>query len=146
MRNLAAVLAGAAISLAAPIAVMAEAPGFVFSRDKLEWRAAPPELPRGAEVAMLFGDPSQGGPFILRMRAPKGYKIGPHKHSGMETMSVLSGAVRYGQGAKLDPSAEKTLSAGGFAATPAEVGHWLSFDDDTVIQVTGVGPWEHHLS
>ena len=57
MRNLAAILAGAAISLAAPIAVMAEAPGFVFSQDKLEWKAGPPELPRGAEVAMLFGDP-----------------------------------------------------------------------------------------
>jgi quercetin dioxygenase-like cupin family protein len=90
---------------------------------------------------MLFGDPTQGGSYILRMRAPKGYKIGAHKHSGMETMTALSGAVRYGQGAKLDPSAEKTLAAGGFAATPAEAGHWMSFDDDTVIQVTGVGPW-----
>ena len=141
MRNLAAILAGAAISLAAPIAVMAEAPGSVFSQDKLEWKAGPPELPRGAEVAMLFGDPMQGGPYILRMRAPKGYKIGPHKHSGMETMTVLSGAVRYGQGAKLEPNAEKTLAAGGFAATPAEAGHWVNFEDDTVIQVTGVGPW-----
>ena len=75
------------------------------------------------------------------MRAPKGYKIGAHKHSGMETMTVLSGVVRYGQGAKVDPNAEKTLAAGGFAATPAEAGHWVNFEDDTVIQVTGVGPW-----
>lgn len=141
MRNLAAIFAGAAISLAASSAVMAEAPGFVFSQDKLEWRAGPPELPRGAEVAMLFGNPMQGGPYILRMRAPKGYKIGPHKHSGIETMTVLTGVVRYGQGDSLESRAEKTLAAGGFAATPAETGHWVSFDDDTVIQVTGVGPW-----
>ncbi len=139
MRILAAIVALAA-GLAASTA-FAEAPGFVISQDKLEWKAGPPELPRCAEVAMLFGDPVGGGPYILRMRASKGYKIGPHKHNGIETMTVLSGAVRYGQGNKLDPNAEKTLGAGGFAATPAEVGHWVSFDDDTVIQVTGVGPW-----
>ncbi len=141
MRILAAIVAVAAISLAASTA-FAEAPGFVFSQDKLEWKAGPPELPRGAEVAMLFGDPIRGGPYLLRMRAPKGYRLGPHKHSGIETMTVLSGALRYGQGDKLDPNAERTLSAGGFAATPAEVAHWVTFDDNTVIQVTGVGPWK----
>ncbi len=56
-------------------------------------------------------------------------------------MTILTGAVRYGQGNLPDTNAEKTLSAGGFAATPAETGHWVSFEDDTVIQVTGVGPW-----
>ncbi|MFO1125322.1 MAG: cupin domain-containing protein [Methylocystis sp.] len=140
MRNFAVIVAGAAISLAASNA-LAEAPGFVFSQDQLEWKAAPPELPRGSEVAMLFGDPMQGGPFLLRMRGPKGYRVGPHKHSGIETMTVLSGALRYGQGDKLNPDAERTLSTGGFAATPAEVVHWVTFDDSTVIQVTGVGPW-----
>ena len=72
MRNLAAILAGAAISLAAPIAVMAEAPGSVFSQDKLEWKAGPPELPSGAEVAMLFGDPTQGGPYITENARAQG--------------------------------------------------------------------------
>lgn len=140
MRNLVAIVAGAAIGLAASSA-LAQAPGAVFSQDKLKWNAGPIDLPRGAEVAMLFGDPTRGGPFILRLRAPKGYEVAPHKHSAMETMTVLSGAVRYGQGAKLDPTAEKALSAGGFASTAAEVGHWVKFDDDTVIQVSGVGPW-----
>ena len=55
--------------------------------------------------------------------------------------SFVTGLEFFTRQGKLDPSAEKTLSAGGFAATPAEAGHWLSFDDDTVIQVTGVGPW-----
>ncbi len=75
MRNLTAIVASVAISLAASTA-LAEAPGFVFSQDKLDWKAGPPELPRGAEVAMLFCNPMQGGPYILRMRAPKGYKSG----------------------------------------------------------------------
>ena len=142
MRNVVGIIiAGAIIGFTAPTLSLAEAPGFVFSQDKLEWKPGPPELPRGAEVAMLFGNPQEGGPYILRMRGPKGYKIGPHKHSGIETMTVLSGAVRYGQVNQPDAKAEKMLSAGGFAATPAEVGHWVSFDDDTVIQVTGVGPW-----
>ena len=140
MRILAAIVASAAMSLAASMA-FAEAPGFVFSQDKLEWKPAPPGLPQGAEVAMLFGDPAQGGPFILRLRAPKGYKVGPHKHSGMETLTVLSGGLRYGEGDKIDPVAQQTLSAGGFAAAPAEMVHWVSFDDNSVIQVTGVGPW-----
>jgi quercetin dioxygenase-like cupin family protein len=141
MRKFAVVLVGAAISLAAPSAVMAEAPGFVLSQDKLEWREGPPELPPGAEVAMLFGNPAQGGPFILRLRAAKGYKVGPHKHSGMETLTVLSGSLRYGEGNKVDPLVEQTLSTGGFAAAPAEMVHWVSFNDNTVVQITGVGPW-----
>ena len=132
MRIFAAIVASAAISLAASNA-LGEAPGFVFSQDKLEWKAGPPELPRGAEVAMLFGDPMGAGPTSCGCARPMGYKIGPHKHSLMETMTVLSGAVRYGQGNKLEANAEKTLGAGGFAATPAEVGHWVSFDDNTVI-------------
>ncbi len=69
MRNLTAIVASVAISLAASTA-LAEVPGFVFSQDKLDWQEGPPELPRGAEVAMLFGNPMQGGPYILPMRAP----------------------------------------------------------------------------
>ncbi len=75
MRIFAAIVASAAISLAASNA-LGEAPGFVFSQDKLEWKAGPPELPRGAEVAMLFGDPMGADPTSCGCARPMDIKLG----------------------------------------------------------------------
>ena len=44
----------------------------VRSGDNLEWKPAPPDLPRGAEVSALFGDLRASGPFMLRVLAPNG--------------------------------------------------------------------------
>jgi quercetin dioxygenase-like cupin family protein len=107
----------------------------------LDWKAAPAELPRGAEVAVLFGDPQASGPFVVRLRAPAGYQVPAHKHPDFETVTVISGSLRMGQGQKVDPSAEAFLHAGDFIAAAPGMGHWLVVNDDAVVQVTGMGPW-----
>jgi hypothetical protein len=35
---------------------------------EIKWTPAPAMLPPGAEAAVLFGDPSQDGLFVLRLR------------------------------------------------------------------------------
>lgn len=110
--------------------------------DSLDWRPAPAELPGGAQVAVLFGDPMSSGPFVVRLRAPAGYQVAVHKHPDLETVTVISGVLRYGEGLRLDPRAETFVHAGDFFAAPAGMGHWIAINEDAVLQVTGTGPWK----
>jgi hypothetical protein len=50
----------------------------VYAPTDLKWTDAPAILPRGAKIAMLEGDPTKEGPFVMRVRLPDGYKIPPH--------------------------------------------------------------------
>jgi quercetin dioxygenase-like cupin family protein len=110
--------------------------------NELDWKPAPADLPRGADVAALFGDPQASGPFVVRLRAPAGYQVPAHKHPDTETVTVLSGTLRFGEGLRLDPRAEKFLHAGDFFAAASGMGHWFTVNEDAVVQVTGVGPWK----
>src|SRR5215831_12799769 len=57
----------------------------VFSPDKIQWGPAPDVLPKGAEAALLYGDPTKEGQFALRLRLPSGYHVPPHSHPLMRT-------------------------------------------------------------
>jgi len=114
----------------------------IVSANDLVWKAAPGALRRGAEIAILFGDPGTTGPFTIRLRAPAGYQIAPHSHPDAEMLTVLSGALRFGQGQRLDPGLEKFVHAGDFIAIPPGMGHWLVVNEDAVLQVSGIGPME----
>lgn len=110
--------------------------------DGLDWKAAPSDLPPGAEVAILYGDPQSAGPFVVRLRAPAGYQVPAHKHADLETVTVISGVLRYGEGSLLDPRMESFVHAGDFFAAPAGMSHWIAVNQDAVVQVNGVGPWK----
>lgn len=110
--------------------------------DQLDWRPAPSSLPNGAQVAVLMGDPMGAGPFVVRLRAPAGYQVAAHKHPDVETITVISGALRFGEGQRLDPQREQFLHAGDFASATPGMGHWFVVNEDAVVQVTGTGPWK----
>ena len=105
------------------------------------WKPAPKSLPAGAEAAVLFGDPSKEGLFVLRLHFPSGYVVPPHTHPVYEVVTVLSGAGKLGMGAVADKGATTTLPAGSFFALPPNMAHYAFYDEDTVIQITTNGPW-----
>src|SRR5262245_58725822 len=76
----------------------------------LKWGDAPPSLPPGAKAAVVSGDPSKPGPFVVRLQVPSGYKIAPHWHPGDENVTVFSGTVAIGMGDTWDDS--KLMSVG----------------------------------
>jgi hypothetical protein len=43
----------------------------VNSQD-LKWSPAPPIFAKGAQMAVLSGDPSKSGQFVIRLKAPAG--------------------------------------------------------------------------
>jgi len=38
----------------------------------IEWKEGPAALPAGAKVAVLEGDPTKEGPFVIRLQFPDG--------------------------------------------------------------------------
>src|SRR5262245_43791263 len=66
--------------------------------DALKWMPAPAAFPAGAQVAALEGDPPKEGPFTMRIKVPKGWRIMPHYHPNIEHLTILQGAAKMGMG------------------------------------------------
>ncbi|WP_244536217.1 cupin domain-containing protein [Hyphomicrobium sp. NDB2Meth4] len=102
-----------------------------------------PAFPKGAQTALLHGDPTKPGLFILRLKFPPNYLVPPHTHPGFETVTVLSGSMGSGMGKKADLTKGKMLDAGGMLALPANHAHYVwTTDKETIIQVAAVGPFD----
>lgn len=137
MKQMLLVLAAVALSAASPVQ---EAPVLV-SPDDVKWGEGPPSLPAGAKSALIFGDPSKAGPFVLRAKLPANYKIPPHFHPDTETVTVLSGTFYASMGDTFDAAKCKGMGAGSFLALPAKSPHFVYTKEETVIQVSAHGPW-----
>src|SRR5450432_3827247 len=73
----------------------------VTATGSLAWKdntAAPP----GMKLVLIYGDPKQAGPYILRVKLPAGYKLPAHKHQDERIVTVLQGTYWSGVGEKYD--------------------------------------------
>lgn len=113
----------------------------VFLPKDIKWQAAPASLPAGAEAAVLFGDPAKEGAFVLRLKAPKGYRIAPHTHPKPEVVTVISGQINLGLGPAADRAGAEALPAGSLSTMPPGVVHYVFVDEDAVVQINAIGPW-----
>jgi quercetin dioxygenase-like cupin family protein len=107
----------------------------------VKWQEGPASLPKGTKMAILEGDPAKEGPFVLRMKLPDGFRVMPHTHPRDERVTVLSGTLYLGEGAKFDEKAAKALPAGSYARTAAGMKHFGWVKGETVLQLHGEGPW-----
>jgi quercetin dioxygenase-like cupin family protein len=115
----------------------------MLTEDDLQWKEGPPSLPRGAQVAMMEGDPSKAGPFTMRVKFPPDYHIPAHTHPAIEHVTVISGTFHMGTGNKLDTSKGKELKHGGFALMAVGTEHFAwTGDQEAVVQLHGMGPWD----
>ena len=103
--------------------------------------AAAPALPEGAQIAVLSGDPSKDGLYVVRVMMPAGYKVPAHNHPTTEMVTVISGDFHLGMGDKLDEEKGTLLTAGGFAEAPAKMNHFAWATTPTVVQIHGQGPF-----
>ena len=118
-----------------------EGQDFVNPED-IKWGAAPPSMPKGAKIAVLKGDPSKPGSFVIRLMVPAGYKIPPHWHTQDESLTVISGTFRFGTGDKVDMSNAHTLKPGSFHFLSGKDHHYLVAQSEAVIQINGSGPFD----
>ena len=107
----------------------------------IKWGDAPPAFEKGASFTVISGDPSQAGPFVVRLKMPARFKIAPHFHPSDENVTVISGTFMIGMGEKFDAATMKSLPAGGFVLLPAEMRHYAMAKTAVVVQVHGTGPF-----
>jgi hypothetical protein len=138
-------LAVGAVSLALAAAATAQmAPKsahVIVGAPELKWGPAPPVFEKGAEMAVLSGDPGKAGPFVVRLKAPAGFKVAPHWHPTDENVTVISGTFALGMGEKFDAAALKPLGPGGCGLMPAGMRHFAMAKTAVVVQVHGTGPF-----
>jgi quercetin dioxygenase-like cupin family protein len=109
------------------------------------WSPAPPLLPKGAEIAVLDGDPTKAAPYAVRLKFPAHYAIPAHSHPTDEHVVVTSGVLVFGMGDELDKhsGANSKLTVGGFVVAAANVNHFaFTRDEETTIVLYGDGPVE----
>lgn len=105
------------------------------------WHEGPQGMPAGARFAVVSGDPTQSGPFVLRAELPPGYSIEPYRRSFDESIVVLTGTVRIGDGSSFDPSRMRQLDSGAFVRLRANEPHFAATHDGAVVQIIGTGPF-----
>ncbi|MDQ6894207.1 MAG: cupin domain-containing protein [Acidobacteriota bacterium] len=113
----------------------------VMSEGDIKWGDAPPNLPAGAKMAVLQGDPGKAGMYTIRLKAPDGYKVAAHWHPTAEHLTVISGTFNLGTGDKLDDAKATPMAAGAFASMPARMHHYAWCKGETEVQVSGMGPF-----
>jgi quercetin dioxygenase-like cupin family protein len=114
----------------------------LYAPTAIEWKDGPAALPPGAKAALLEGDPTKEGPFVVRFQFPDGYHVAPHTHPKTERVTVISGTLYLATGEALDRNSAKGLPAGSFGYWPAGMKHTAWAEGDTVIQLHGIGPWQ----
>ena len=115
--------------------------GGVGPEPQVDFQPGPPSFPPGSEIAVMQGDPSQGGVYTVRLRFPQGYQLPPHFHPTDENVTVLNGTFLVGMGDSVDLSVAMKLGPGGFIVAPALAHHFAVAQTQSIVQVHGQGPF-----
>lgn len=94
-----------------------------------------------SQMALVAGDPSQPGPFVVRVKSPAGTVIPAHWHPTDENLTVLEGKFAIGMGDAFDASKLTVMQPGDFIEMPAKMNHYAKAAADTVVQIHGMGPF-----
>lgn len=136
------ILAAAALLFGSAASAQEKHPAHkIVGAEDVPWKAGPPSLRSGAQAAVLYGDPSKEGLFVMRLKLPAGFMIAPHTHPRPEILTVVSGAFHVGMGNVADESKARRLPAGSFFAFDPGLAHYAYVEQETVVQLSSTGPW-----
>ncbi len=106
--------------------------------DSSQWQ--PSRTLPGAFRRDLVGDPHQPGPYKYQLKVPGGAHPPVHKHASDVKIKVLSGSMSIILGEPLVSSRVQRLAVGSIFVFPADTWHDEWWDEETVLEVEGVGP------
>ena len=106
--------------------------------DKIPWVE---NVKAGSAQAVVLGDPSKPGLYIVLTKWHAGHMSRPHFHPNDRYITVLSGTWWVGTGSKYDPASTVPLPAGSFVVhTGKQIHYDGAKDGDAVLQILGMGP------
>jgi len=108
--------------------------------EQVEWQSFP-AFPPSAKLAVLVGDPTREGPYVIRVKVAAGVKLMPHRHPEDRVYTVLSGVFYVGLGDRFDAEQVKAYPPGTLLVLPGDTWHfhWAK-SGEYVTQVTAIGP------
>ncbi len=105
--------------------------------EKIVWRDAG----KGVKIALIYGDPSKPGQYVIRAHFPPGVMSSPHFHGEDRHVTVIQGTWYAGKDDSWDPEATVALKAGSYMYHPAEGVHYDGAGaEGAIVQIIGMGP------
>jgi len=106
--------------------------------DQIDWK---PGASPGVENAVLTGDPSKPGLYVVLTKWLPGHMSRPHWHPNDRFITVLSGTWWVGTGTTYDPDRTVPMKAGTFVTHFGKQVHFDGAKDvETVLLIVGEGP------
>lgn len=97
----------------------------------------------GSWYAILSGDPSEPGPYVVLNKVLKGNFTRPHVHPRPRDVYVVQGTWWVGTGTTLDPDDSVAKPEGSQLTNNANEVHWDGAkDEDVLLLIGGEGPAE----
>jgi len=108
--------------------------------ENIDWKPFP-AFPPEARLAVLVGQPSEAGPYMVRVKVPHGVKLMPHRHGEDRIYTVISGVFYIGLGDQFDADKLVAYPPGAVIILPGNTPHfhWAK-SGEYVTQVTAIGP------
>ena len=108
--------------------------------EDIDWEPFP-AFPPPARLAVVVGEPSEPGPYVVRVKVPSGVKLMPHRHQEDRVYTVMSGVFYIGLGDQFDETGLTAYPPGSVIVLPGDTAHfhWAK-SGEYVTQVTATGP------
>jgi len=111
----------------------------ILSED-VEWQPFP-AFPPQARLAVVVGQPTEPGPYVIRVKVPAGVKLMPHRHPEDRVYTVISGVFYIGVGERFDGEKLGAYPPGAVIVLPGGTPHFhWARSGEYVTQVTAIGP------
>jgi quercetin dioxygenase-like cupin family protein len=111
----------------------------ILSED-VDWKPFP-AFPPPARLAVLVGQPTEPGPYVIRVKVPAGVKLMPHRHPEDRVYTVISGVFYIGVGERFDDGKLAAYPPGAVVVLPGGTPHFhCARSGEYVTQVTAIGP------
>jgi hypothetical protein len=99
------------------------------------------ESKSGSAQAIMYGDPSKPGLYIVLTKWHAGHMSRPHFHPNDRFITVLEGTWWVGTGTKYDPASTKPIQQGSFVTHTGKGIHYDGAKDaDVTLEILGMGP------
>ena len=108
--------------------------------EQIDWKPFP-AFPPSVRLAVLVGEPSEPGPYLIRVKLPFGVKLMPHRHPEDRIYTVMSGVFYIGLGEEFDGDKVEAYPPGSVIVLPGDTWHYhYAKSGEYVTQVSAIGP------
>ena len=108
--------------------------------EDVEWKPYA-AFPPSARLAVVVGNPTEPGPYVIRVKVPAGVKLMPHRHPEDRVYTVISGVFYIGLGEQFDSDKLEAYPPGAVIVLPGGTAHFhWARSGEYVSQVSANGP------